>query len=129
MDAFQSRCESDPQGVIKDLLGQTSRQAAAIHNISLNLLEQDEASVLYNHLVGNAPMDMDCNKTKVILGKLQNIFNPPKPPKEPRKKKNAKPVETGFDQGDEGSQRDRSGSLEDVAVEHSNVGGESRPVE
>lgn len=125
MDAFQSRCESDPQGVIKDLVGQTSRQAAAIHNISLNLLDQDEASVLYNHLVGNAPMDMDCNKTKVILGKLQNIFNPPKPPKEPRKKKNAKPVEGKSDQGDEGPQRDRSGSLEDVAVEHPDNGSES----
>lgn len=129
MDSFQIRCEKDPQGVIKDLLGQTSRQAAAIHNISQNLLEQDEAISLYNHLVGNAPIDMASSKTKVILKKLQDIFNPPKPPKEPRKKKNAKPTEGKSDQGDEGSQRDRSGSLEDVIIEHSDDGSDTGAAE
>lgn len=33
-NVFDKRCETDPQGVIKDLLEQTTRQAVAIHELT-----------------------------------------------------------------------------------------------
>ena len=46
MSTFEDRCLSDPQGVIKDLVAQTSRQAEAIHKLNktlerLSLLEAE----------------------------------------------------------------------------------------
>ena len=36
-DSFQLRRETDPQSLIDDLLGQTSRQAKSIHNLNAEL--------------------------------------------------------------------------------------------
>jgi len=35
--SFEERCEIDPQGLIKDLVAQTTRQAKAIHDVNLKL--------------------------------------------------------------------------------------------
>ena len=45
---FEERCKRDPQGVIKDLLDQVSRQAKAIHkHIEKNKLLDKEISILW----------------------------------------------------------------------------------
>ena len=35
--SFEERCQTDPQGLIKDLVAQTTRQAKAIHDINEKL--------------------------------------------------------------------------------------------
>lgn len=42
---FEERCQSDPQGVIKDLLAQTTRQAKTIHELGNRVKELEEALV------------------------------------------------------------------------------------
>lgn len=42
MSVFKERCLSDPQGVIKDLHRQTSRQAAEIHERGNKIKELEE---------------------------------------------------------------------------------------
>ena len=38
-DVFAERCKTDPQGVIKDLLGQTTRQGKDIHDLNETVKE------------------------------------------------------------------------------------------
>jgi hypothetical protein len=44
---FQSRCKSDPQGVIKDLLACQTRQAKTIHKRGLQIEELDGELTLF----------------------------------------------------------------------------------
>jgi hypothetical protein len=34
---FEERCQTDPQGVIQDLVKQTSKQASAIHDLNATI--------------------------------------------------------------------------------------------
>lgn len=53
-DIFKARCETDPQGVIKDLLGQSSRQAKEIHTRGKTIETFDiELSVLWKTVEKN----------------------------------------------------------------------------
>ena len=42
MGIFEDRCQSDPQGVIKDLLKQSARQAKFIHEKSEKIAELEK---------------------------------------------------------------------------------------
>ena len=44
---FQTRCKNDPQGAIKDLVSQTSRQAKTIHDRGNKIEELDAELTLF----------------------------------------------------------------------------------
>lgn len=70
-DIFPNRCKSDPQGVIKDLLRQSTNQAATIAHLTVlseSVLEPDEANYLLDILEDSS----DDMATK-ISKKLKNI--------------------------------------------------------
>lgn len=85
---FTERCKLNPQGVIDDLVAQTTRQAQAIGGlISLteSVLEPAEASYLLDRLLLN-----DDEMGLKIIKKLQIIENVDKENKKNKKKKNVK---------------------------------------
>lgn len=56
---FKDRCKDDPQGVIKELLEQSSRQAATIHKRGLRIEELDkELTVFLSVLKKVAPEEV-----------------------------------------------------------------------
>lgn len=70
---FENRCKNDPQGVIKDLLGQTSRQGAEIYRLSMiteSVLLVPEAAYLTRIVElqpENSTRDLILKKLKAII--------------------------------------------------------------
>ena len=72
-DIFADRCLADPQGVIKDLMAQSTRQAVEIHRLGLlteAVLLPDEATyllqVMSNCAVGRFDDEKLAKKLKII---------------------------------------------------------------
>ncbi len=90
---FEERCQTDPQGVIKDLVKQTSKQAAAIHelNVAIEKLNKDHEKqikelqkeikektrayiVELRKCAGDAMSQERCDVLSEVAGSLEQIF-------------------------------------------------------
>lgn len=97
-NVFDLRCQNDPQGVIKDLVGQTSRQGGEIFRLN-QLVEGILTTAEANHLikiVKSQPVEVSRDFARedleeAILKKLEKIATAAAPkPKRGRKKKEEK---------------------------------------
>lgn len=76
---FENRCQSDPQGVIKDLVEQTTKQACVIGLLRSTTFTKEEVEHLLLFVAG----DMDFLPDS-ISEKFRLIFQPEKNPRRKR---------------------------------------------
>lgn len=109
-NVFDERCVNDPQGVIKDLVGQTTRQAKTIHLANLKLVEQCKKLIdVIDKLAGQQTMADDW-WVPIVAGVKRAVGIPdtierdekgePKPPPK-RKRSTKKQQQTFFTEGDD----------------------------
>lgn len=99
---FDIRRQSDPQGLIDDLVGQTTRQAAEIHRLlelSKTTLKPDDIRFLLSLLKGTHPsveamriVHRPDEQFTQVIERLEGWCKLLEPSPSQRKKKNAKPT-------------------------------------